>query len=182
MYIAAIIGAGIGSLVAGNFGDWVVLRLARRNKGIWLSEYRQWLNLILAVVVPFSLLLWGLGAAHGVHWFGLAFAMGLTGCSVAMGAHLSLSYCIDTYKDFGADAVVAVMCIRNTMGFAMGYGVTPWVLDMGYQNAFLVGAFVGMAQVLTCLIFIKWGPRIRAASADRYRAEVEKAVKLGIAH
>ncbi|KAF2653659.1 putative MFS transporter [Lophiostoma macrostomum CBS 122681] len=181
-YIACIFGVLAGSLIAGNFGDWVVIKLARRNKGVWQSEYRQWLNLVLVVALPASLILWGVGAAHHVHWFGLVFAMGLTGLVIAMGAHLSLSYCIDTYKDFGADAVTAAICIRNTLGFAISYGVTPWVENMGYQNAFLVAAAASVLQVLTFLIFIKWGPAMRAASADRYRNEVSRAVRLGIAH
>ncbi|KAH6628974.1 serine/threonine kinase 16 [Boeremia exigua] len=181
-YIACIVGVLIGSLLAGSFGDWIVIKIARRNKGIWESEYRQWLNLILALILPFSLILWGVGAANHIHWFGLVFAMGLTGLVVALGAHLSLSYCIDTYKDFGADAVVSVMCIRNTMGFAISYAVTPWVTNMGLQNAFLVAAFAGLAQVLTFLVFIKWGKAIRSSSAAQYRAEIERAERLGIAH
>lgn len=181
-YIACIIGVLIGSVLGGSFGDWVVIKIARRNKGIWESEYRQWLNLILALVLPFSLLLWGVGAANHINWFGLVFAMGLTGIVVALGAHLSISYCIDTYKDFGADAIVSVMCIRNTMGFGISYAVTPWVTNMGFQNAFLVAAFVGLAQVLTFLIFIKWGKAIRISSAQQYRNEVERAERLGIAH
>lgn len=172
----------IGSLLAGAFGDWVVIKIARRRNGIWESEYRQWLNLILALILPFSLLLWGVGAAHHIYWFGLVFAMGLTGVVVALSAHLSLSYCIDTYKDFGADAVVSVMCIRNTMGFGISYAVTPWVTNMGFQNAFLVAAFAGLAQVMTFLIFIKWGKAIRASSAAQYRAEIQRAELLGIAH
>lgn len=181
-YLSPIVGVCIGSFISGKLGDKLVLRLARRNKGIWESEQRMWLYLILVFVVPFSLILWGVGAAHGVHWFGLVFAMCVTGVSVSIGAQLALSYCIDTYKDLGADAVVSVMCIRNTMSFAIGYGVTPWVVNMGYQNAFLVAAFVGMAQVLTFLIFMKYGPALRAASADRYRREVERAEKSGYSH
>lgn len=181
-YISPMIGVGIGSLIAGNFGDVVVIWLARRNKGIWHSEYRQWLNIIMAVLLPGSLLLWGLGAEHGIHWVGLVFAMGLIGCCIAMGAHLSLSYCIDTYTDFGADAVVATMCIRNTMGFAIGYGITPWTEDLGYQNAFLIAAAAGLLQVLTFLIMVKWGPQIRERSTDRYRRDVDRATELGITH
>ncbi|KAK6373569.1 hypothetical protein LTS17_008061 [Exophiala oligosperma] len=181
-YLSPIVGTFLGSFISGKLGDMLVLRLARRNKGIWEAEQRLWLYLILVAVVPWSLIQWGVGAANGIHWFGLVFAMAVTGVSVSVGAQLAISYCIDTYKDLGADAVVSVMCIRNTMSFAIGYGVTPWVVNMGYQNAFLVAAFAGLAQVLTFLIFIKWGAQMRAASAERYRKEVEAAEKLGYGH
>jgi hypothetical protein len=140
------------------------------------------MNVVLAIVLPAALILWGVGAANHIHWFGLVFAMGLMGLAIAMGSHLGVSYCIDTYKDFGADAVASIICIRNTLGFAFSYGVTPWVLNMGYQNSFLLGAGAAVLQVSLFLIFIKWGPAIRAASAERYRNEVERAERLGIAH
>ena len=108
--------------------------------------------------------------------------MGLVGVSCTVAAQLPISYCIDSYKDLGADAIVSVICIRNTMSFAIGYGVTPWVVNMGYQNAFLVAAFAGLAQVLTFLIFVKYGPGMRARSAESYRREVERAEELGISH
>ena len=132
--------------------------------------------------VPWALIQYGVGAAYGIHWFGLVFAMGLVGVSCSVAAQLPISYCIDSYKDLGADAIVSVILIRNTMSFAIGYGVTPWVVNMGYQNAFLVAAFAGLAQVLTFLIFVKYGPGMRARSAESYRREVERAQELGISH
>lgn len=62
------------------------------------------------------------------------------------------------------------------MSFAVGYGVTPWVLEMGYQNASLVAAFVGMTQVFMFLIFIRWGKNFRAQSTrrfDKYVADMQ---------
>jgi hypothetical protein len=74
------------------------------------------------VIIPGGLLLWGLGAAYEVHWFGLVFAMGMLGAAVTIGCQLPVSYCIDSYKDLGADAMVTVIIIRNTMSFAVNYG------------------------------------------------------------
>ncbi len=52
--------------------------------------------------------------------------------------------------------MVTVIIIRNTMSFAVGCGVTPWVTNTGYQNAFILAAFAGLAQVLTFLAVVKW--------------------------
>lgn len=41
---------------------------------------------------------------------------------IAAGCQLPVSYCIDSYKDLGADAIVTVIIVRNTMSFAIGYG------------------------------------------------------------
>jgi len=44
-----------------------------------------------------------------------------------IGVQLSVSYCIDSYKDLSGDAMVTVIVIRNTMSFAVSYGITDWV-------------------------------------------------------
>lgn len=63
-YISALIGVLIGSFYTGPIGDRIVLALARKNKGILEPEHRLWLFLPSLVLVPFGLILWGVGAAH----------------------------------------------------------------------------------------------------------------------
>jgi hypothetical protein len=60
--------------------------------------------------------------------------------------------------------------------------VTPWVENLGYQNAFIVAAFAGLAQVLTFLIFLKYGKRFRAASTSRYLKYVRQITDAGLTH
>lgn len=107
---------------SGPFGDKFVLWKARKNGGIMEPEHRLWLYCGLLICTPAGLLLWGLGAYHEVHWFGPVFAMGMLGATITIGCQLPISYCIDSYKDLGADAIVTVILIRNTMSFAIGYG------------------------------------------------------------
>lgn len=85
-------------------------------------EFRLWQYACMLLLIPGALLLWGIGAARGVHWFGLVFAMGVFGAGINIGVVIPLSYCIDCYKDLGADALVTVILIRNTMSFAVSYG------------------------------------------------------------
>lgn len=85
-------------------------------------EYRLWLYTALVITVPGGMLLWGVGAAHQIHWVGMMFAMGALGAAITIGCQLPISYCIDCYRDLGSDAIVTVILIRNTMSFAIGYG------------------------------------------------------------
>ena len=110
------------SLYTGGVGDWLVLKLARRNRGIMQSEYRLWLFGPSILLVPGGLILWGVGAAHNIQWFGLIFAMGVIGFTNTVGLQLSISYCIDSYRELSGEAMVTVILIRNTMSFAIGYG------------------------------------------------------------
>lgn len=181
-YISPIIGVACGSFYSGVIGDRVVLWMARRKNGVLEPEYRLWLFSASLILIPGSLILWGVGAAHHVHWFGLVFAMGVIAASNSIGVQLSVSYCIDSYKDLSGEAMVTVIIIRNTMSFAVGYGITPWVTNMGYQNAFVVAAFAGLAQVLTFLAVVKWGKGWRNMTKERYYKYVKEAEGLGNKH
>ena len=55
-------------------------------------------------------------------------------------------------------------------------------MHMGLQNAFIVAAFAGLAQVLTVLFFIKYGQSIRQASNRRYQLYREDMIAAGLVH
>lgn len=107
-------------------------------------------------------------------------------CVIAMsnsiGIQLSVSYCIDSYKLLSGEAMATVIIIRNTMSFAVSYGITPWVTDMGYQNAFILAAFAGLAQVLTFLVVVKWGKGWRERTKERYLRFVDEMEREGAIH
>ena len=181
-YVSPLIGVAIGSIYTGWIGDRIVLELARRNRGILEAEHRLWLFLPSLLLIPFGLILWGVGAAHAIHWFGCVFAMGVIALTNTIGLQLSISYCIDSYKDLSGEAIVTVIIVRNTMSFAIGYGVTPWVTNMGLQNAFILAAFAGMAQCASFFLFIKYGKTLRIRSAPRSAKYVEQMAASGVLH
>lgn len=146
------------------------------------SEHRLWLFAPSLLLIPFGLILWGVGAAQKVHWFGPVFAMGVIAMTNTFGIQLSIAYCIDSYRALSGEAIITVILIRNTMSFAIGYGITPWVTDMGLQNCFITAAFVGLAQVMTIWIMIKWGKKLRSKSVPRYSKYVEEMTKSGMVH
>ena len=97
---------------------------------------------------------------------------------------------------------MTVILIRNTMSFAIGYGVTPWVTNLGsvstsleiahlaltsialysYQNCFIVAAAAGLVQILSFLIFVKYGKMFRMNSTQRYFKYVKEMGKAGLVH
>lgn len=167
-YLSCVIGVIVGSLTSGRLSDWLTIKLARRNKGVMEAEHRLWPFATCLIMVPGSLILWGVGAAHGVHWFGLIFAMACLAYTSSLGVTLSVNYMIDSYHDISGDGIVAVILIRNTMSFAVNYGITPWLRNLGYQNCFLSAAFVGLAASSVFLIMIKFGKRLRVKSSSKY--------------
>lgn len=96
--------------------------MARRNKGFMEAEHRLWLMLPSLLLIPFGCLLFGLAAHFQTHWFAIVFAMGTISFTTTAGSQISVAYTIDCYRDLGGEALAAVMIIRNTMAFGVGYG------------------------------------------------------------
>ncbi|KAJ5475098.1 hypothetical protein N7539_008164 [Penicillium diatomitis] len=167
-YIACCLGVAIGSIFTGRFSDWLTLRLARRNNGIMEAEHRLWPFLACLILVPGSLLLWGVGAAHEIHWFGLIVAMCMVAITNTCAVTLSINYLVDSYRELSGVAMASVILVRNTMSFAIGYGITPWIENMGYQNCFISAAFVGMACSAVFLVMIRYGKMFRIRSREKY--------------
>lgn len=86
------------------------------------AEHRLWPFAACVILLPASEILWGVGAANGVHWFGVVFAMGMIAFCNAAGITLSVNYLIDSYHGISGDAMGSIMLVRNTMSFAVSYG------------------------------------------------------------
>lgn len=121
-YVSCCIGVMVGSVVSGRLSDWLTIKLARRNHGIMEAEHRLWPFAICLLMVPGSLILWGVGATHQVHWVALVLGMGCLAFTSCVGVTISVNYLIDIYHDISGDALVTVILVRNTMSFAVGYG------------------------------------------------------------
>lgn len=181
-YIACIIGVTLASLFTGVFSDYFVIRLARRNQGVFEPEQRLWLFAVATILLPCGAILWGVGAAHGIHWFGLLFAMFLISMCNACGISLSLAYLVDSYREIAGDALATCIIVRNTMSFAIGYGITPWLDALGYQNCFISVAFVGLAVCGVFLVMIWCGKGLREKSRGKYWEEVRVRIEKGLVH
>ncbi|PNH43034.1 hypothetical protein VD0004_g4357 [Verticillium dahliae] len=95
--------------------------------------------------------------------------------ATTIGVTLSVNYLIDSYHDISGDAIVTVILVRNTVSFAVSYGITPWLMNLGYQNCFISAAFIGMATSSVFFVMIKYGKKLRIRSASKYHRLVSAA-------
>ena len=177
IYVGPIIGAGLGSLWSGVVADRFTLWLARRNGGIREPEQRTWPLLLAALTSCGGLILWGVGASRDIHWMGLAIGSILMVTSCVTGGSIALSYNVDCFKDISGESTTSIIIIRNTLGFAVSYGITPWYTNMGLQNCFIMAGFLSLGCTLTFLFMIWKGKALRKRSAPRYWRLAAQAIK-----
>ncbi|KAL7791414.1 major facilitator superfamily protein [Trichoderma ceciliae] len=176
IYVGPLIGAALGSLWSGVIADRLTLMLARRNKGIREPEQRLWPLALSAVLSCVGLIVWGVGAYHDVHWAGLAVGLGILTFSCVAGGSIALSYNVDCFKDMSGESTASVIIIRNTIGFAISYGITPWYTNMGLQNCFIMAGFLSLGCTSTFLLMIWKGKALRRRCARKYWNYAEKGL------
>lgn len=195
-YIAGIIGVTFGSYFAGRLSDIVAVYMARRNNGVFEPEHRLWVFLIALVLHPCGCLLFGIGAAHSIHWIGIAFGLGIFCAALPMGSAVAYNYIIDSYKEVAGEGMVSVVLIRNTIGksssvshwrsrsstnelscdtgFGFAYAILPMINALGLQNAFILLTFLGLFIWCLTFIMIFWGKNFRRMTAKAYWKLVEE--------
>ncbi|KAK4225955.1 putative transporter [Podospora fimiseda] len=168
IYAGPIVGAAFGCIWAGTVADKLTIWLARRNNGVREPEHRLWPLLLTSLLSCIGLIIWGVGAANHVHWAVLAVGLGILTFGVVAGGSVALSYNIDCYKEISGDTTTSVIIIRNCLGFAISYGITPWYTNMGLQNCFIMAGFLSLGCTLTFLIMVWKGKDLRRLSAKKY--------------
>lgn len=122
------------------------------------------------------------GAAHDIHWFGLVVAEFGTAFSNTVGITISVTYLVDCYRDLSGDGLTGIFLIRNTMSFAIHYGITPWIENLGYQNCFISAAMICFATCAVFLLMIWKGKYFRELYRMKYWELVRKHVDMGMVH
>lgn len=153
IYVGPILGSILGCLWSGWLADKWVLRLALSIAGVFTCA---------------GLIFWGVGAAHGIHWLGLAFGLGMLAFGLIVGGSIGLSYAVDCFKEISGESMVSVIIIRNTMGSGFSYAITPWYTNVGLQECFLTAGFVSLACMMTFLVMVWKGEALRRWSASAY--------------
>jgi MFS family permease len=98
MSLAPFIGQTLGSVIVGPLSDYVVLRLAKRNNGIYEPEFRFYCFLPF---IPFQCAgawYFAYALADGRHWSHVAVAYGICNFGMAPLMSISLTYMLDAYN------------------------------------------------------------------------------------
>ncbi|ORY59981.1 major facilitator superfamily domain-containing protein [Pseudomassariella vexata] len=169
MNLAPFIGNTLGSVICGPLSDQVILKLARRNNGIYEPEMRLWL---FVPFIPFQVAgaFWfGYALQDGQSWVNVALAFGICNFGTAPISSIALTYMTDAYNEIIGDALVALTFSRNTLSTIFVFAMTPWIADVGMANVFNTIGAIGSAVLVFAFAFIWKGKEWRFKNAKRYK-------------
>ncbi|KIW33280.1 uncharacterized protein PV07_00140 [Cladophialophora immunda] len=167
--LPAFIGTLIAALICGPLSDWMILRMARSNGGIYEPEMRLWLILAFTPFVAAGLLMFGIGLDRGLPWPFVAVGLGVGSFGMTPAMSLSLTYLTDAYTEIISDSLVAVTFVKNLFPTILVFALTPWITAVGLGNVFITAAVIFVFILLGNIIFIRFGKRFRMRSAEKYR-------------
>lgn len=104
---------------------------------------------------------------------GLIIGLGMVTFGVICGGSIALAYAVDCFKDIAGESMISVVLIRNTLGFAFNYAVTPWIETDGQQNCFIGVAMLALVCTMSFLVMVVFGKSLRRFSAKKYWQYVE---------
>lgn len=177
-YISPTIFSVVFFFCAGSLSDFIKVKIAKRRNGLSLPEDRLWVLVVYMVLGFLSSIGWGVGAYYGAHWMVLVISMGVLGGLGVFGCTCAVTYCSDSYHEMDTEAMAVVIVIRNLMSFGCSYGLTDWVTNMGYKNAFISSGAILFFCNGTFLIMRLTGPYWRNKTKGLYWRYVEQNRKV----
>ncbi|KAF4984914.1 hypothetical protein FDECE_16980 [Fusarium decemcellulare] len=181
-YSGGVIGTIIGGYYCGKAGKMLTVRMARRNGGISEPEHTLYLFVASIFLVPFGMILYGLGVTYHLHWFALVMTQVAMATNAALCVAGALNYAIGSYTELSGDIVTTCVLIRNTMSFATNYGVTPWLNASSYMVVYCTVAGIGFVWNASLFVMTRYGRDMRQWTAKRYWRDVERARAKGLSH
>ncbi|KAK6075572.1 MFS multidrug transporter [Seiridium cupressi] len=164
-YLSITMGLILGCEIAGPFNDKIYRYLRQRNNGIDLPEYRIWLMLPAAILVPGGLLWFGWSAVAQAHWIIPNLGMATACVGIVMTFMCMQAYVMDAYPVYAASAQGALTVVRSLTAFTMPVMAPAMVHQWGYGWSSTVLAIIAVVvgSLAPAFLHLK-GASLRAKS------------------
>lgn len=163
--LGGVFGGFGGMLYGGIFGDWFILYMAKRSKGVHTPEHRLILLIFPGILMVVSLLLYGFTAGGGSTWGGPFMAWTLLQVAFVSVLILSTCFASEAWEKNPGPALVAVVGTKNIIAFGISYGLTPMVAKYSYPAAMgILTAVVGGVFLLGIPVYF-FNPAVSGSSS-----------------
>lgn len=161
----AFLGLGIGNFAGIIFvaktSDATIIRLAKRNNGVYEPEMRLPTTIFFGMLIPISFFWYGWATHEHAHWIVpiiglLPFGVGMMGILMPV-----QTYLIDAFGLYAASAVAALTVLRCLFGAVLPLAAPRMyeTLGLGWGNSLL--GFVAVGMIPFPALIYRWGGVVR---------------------
>lgn len=157
LYIGTFIGGCLGSAIAGLISDRIVRYMSYRNGGIYEPEFRLVMILPVMISVTIGLMGFGWSTFDKDHWIVPAIFLGVLGFGTSLGSTVAITYAVDSYRLYAAEALVSLNFAKNAMGFGFAIFVPIFFHKSGGRTSYIVYGSVEVGLCLVAIPFYRYG-------------------------
>lgn len=161
----AYLGIGVGNFMGIAFvartSDATIIRLAKKNKGVYEPEMRLPLCVFFGLLIPVSFFWYGWTAYNKVHWIVpiislVPFGFGLMGIFAPL-----QTYMIDCFPQYAASAIAGMTALRCLFGAVLPLAGPSMYesLGLGWGNSML--GFLAVAFIPVPALLFRYGKVVR---------------------
>ncbi|MCJ1470298.1 hypothetical protein MMC07_008943 [Pseudocyphellaria aurata] len=152
---------------SGRLGDFIVLRLARKNEGVRTPEMRLWLAYPAAMLSAIGLIVWGISIDQNYHWIVGQTAFFLFAAGIQMGNTAITSYIVDSYPLQSMSVITFYSVFLNLSAFIDPFFIAPWEAADGFTLTFAAqGILTFFLSVPVIIALHYFGPTLRNMAGE----------------
>lgn len=176
IFLSPLLGSLVGTYLCGPLADRTATWFTIRNKGVREPEMRLPTCIIAALLTFLGALLSGLTYHYKTHWAGPTVGFGVLSAGAQMGATLAISYSLDCHKEFSAEIMVTISCLKSGAAWIWTWCINNWVSSAGLLTVFMTLAAINVGIYMLAFIFHLYGKKIRIylQKKDFLRTSIEK--------
>ncbi|OBA22466.1 MFS general substrate transporter [Metschnikowia bicuspidata var. bicuspidata NRRL YB-4993] len=148
-YISPFVGGILGSLCAGILGDKITRAMVRRNHGIYEPEFRLIMLVPSTLFTCIGLMGFGWSAYVTDPWIAPVIFFGCLSFGSSMASTTAITFTIDCYKMFAAEALVSFNFAKNIIGFVFSLFNNHAYASLEGKDLFVI---YGCAQLFLSLL------------------------------
>ncbi|KAI0549243.1 MFS general substrate transporter [Xylaria curta] len=161
IYLALGLGYLIGIWTFSLLSDRTVLRLTKRNKGIFEPEMRLYLVVYYACLCPVTFFWYGWTTYYKVHWIAPILSLIPFGVAI-LGVYLpTQAYIIDAYPLYSASGLAAFTVLRSIVAAFLPLAGPPLFSSLGLGWGSSVLGFITVGLIPIPILVIVFGTRLR---------------------
>lgn len=162
MYIAFLIGYGVGTAVTQKVANGLYMKLVAKNNGVHKPEFRLPLLLESGITCSVGLFWFGWGAQHHMHYIFTDVGAAIFAFGVIAVFFTIQNYLVQMNPRFAASAVAAASIFRSFMGFSFPLFATNIFDGVGYGWGLSIFGFIALATGIPFPLFvILYGEKLR---------------------
>jgi MFS family permease len=166
-YISPFLGGVLGALSAGLISDRLCRWLVKKNNGIYEPEFRLFMLIPSSILTAIGLMGFGWSTQVKDFWVGPIILFGCLGFGSSMTSTSAITFTVDSYKMFAAEALVSFNFLKNFLGFVFSLFNTNFVNERGERLSFVAYGCIQIGVSLFAIPLYIYGKKIRSWTDEK---------------